>query len=105
MKLLLAEWVTRLLKSDLTGHEVHTVEEAGFKGLKNGTLLQAASDAYDCLITVDRNLQYQQNVRTLTISVAVLVAGGTTYADLRPLVPRALEALRTMKPGEIVTVQ
>jgi hypothetical protein len=43
MKLLLDECVTRFLKRDLIGHDVHTVDEAGFKGLKNGALLRAAS--------------------------------------------------------------
>jgi Domain of unknown function (DUF5615) len=56
MKLLLDECVTRHLKRDLTGHEVHTVEEAGFKGLENGDLLKAASGVYEVLITVDQNL-------------------------------------------------
>ena len=43
MKVLLDECVTRYLKRDFIGHEVLTVEEAGYKGLKNGQLLQAAS--------------------------------------------------------------
>jgi hypothetical protein len=41
VKLLLDECVTRHLKPDLSGHEVHTVEDAGFKGLENGDLLKA----------------------------------------------------------------
>lgn len=49
MKLLLDECVTRDLKRDLSGHEVHTVEDAGFKGLENGDLLRAASGAYEVL--------------------------------------------------------
>jgi predicted nuclease of predicted toxin-antitoxin system len=56
VKLLLDECVTRHLKRDLSVHEVHTVEEAGFKGLENGDLLKAASGAYEVLITVDRNI-------------------------------------------------
>ena len=51
MKLLLDECVTRHLKRDFTGHEVHTVEDAGFKGLENGDLLKAASGTYEVLIT------------------------------------------------------
>jgi hypothetical protein len=34
MKVLLDECVTRYLKREFTGHEVLTVEEAGFRGLK-----------------------------------------------------------------------
>lgn len=43
MKVLLDECVTRKLRLDFQGHEVHTVEEAGLKGLKNGDLLRSAS--------------------------------------------------------------
>lgn len=69
MKLLLDECVTRHLKRDLAGHEVHTVEEAGFKGLENGDLLRTASGVYEVLITVDRNLPYQQNIAGLNIAI------------------------------------
>lgn len=37
MKLLLDECVTHSLRRDLAGHEVHTVEDAGLKGLENGS--------------------------------------------------------------------
>jgi hypothetical protein len=50
VKLLLDECVTRFVKRDLSGHTVHTVEEAGLKGLENGDLLRAASEAYEVLI-------------------------------------------------------
>jgi hypothetical protein len=62
MKLLLDECVARDLKRDLTGHDVMTVVEAGYQGLKNGALLRVASSAYDAFITVDRNLPFQQNI-------------------------------------------
>jgi len=102
MKVLLDECVTRYLKRDFTGHEVFTVEEAGFKGLKNGRLLQSASGQYDVLVTVDQNLQYQQNLETLVMAIIVLKAKRSTYPMLKPLMPQMLETLETIKPGEIV---
>ena len=60
MKLLLDECVVHDLKRDLVGREVPTVVEAGFGGLENGELLRAASGNFDVLITVDRNLPFQQ---------------------------------------------
>ncbi len=101
MKVLLDECVTRYLKRDFTGHEVLTVGEAGFKGLKNGRLLQAASAQYDVLVTVDQNLQYQQNLNTFTIAIIVLKAERSTYPMLKPLIPRVLETLEKIKSGEI----
>jgi len=105
MRLLLDECVTRFLKRDLIGHDVQTVAEAGFRGLKNGALLRAASGAFDALITVDRNLQYQQNIRTLDIALVILVAGGTTYDDLKSLIPQVEDALRTIRPGETTEIK
>lgn len=102
MKVLLDECVTRYLKRDLTGHEVLTVEEAGFKGLKNGRLLQAASSRYDVLVTVDQNLQYQQNLKTYAIAIIVLRAKRSTYPFLKPLIPQVLDTLEEIKPGEII---
>ena len=104
MKLLLDECVTRFVKRDLSGHEVHTVEEAGFKGLENGDLLRAASGTYDVLITVDQNLPYQQNVAGLNIAVVVIAVKRNSYARLKPLLPRASKALETIKPGDVIIV-
>jgi hypothetical protein len=74
MKVLLDECVTHYLKLDFVGHEVLTAEEAGFKGLKNGRLLKAASGQYEVLLTVGQNLQYQQNLKNFAIAIIVLKA-------------------------------
>ena len=78
MKLLLDECVVHDLKKDLVGHEVSTVVEAGFRGLENGELLRAAAAEYDVLITVDRNLPFQQNIASLPIAVVLLLGSGIT---------------------------
>ena len=104
MKLLLDECVTRHVRHDLVGHEVHTVEDAGFKGLENGDLLKAAAGAYEVLITVDRNIPHQQNIADLNIAVLVLAAKRNSYARLKPLLPVALRALETIKPGDVVRI-
>jgi predicted nuclease of predicted toxin-antitoxin system len=105
MRVLLDECVTRYLKRDLPGHEVFTVEEAGFKGLKNGRLLRAAAGQYDALITVDQNLRYQQNLETLPVPVIILSAGRSTYPMLKPLMPQVLEALEKLEAGQVVVIK
>lgn len=72
MRLLLDECVVRDLKTDLVGHDVSTVIEAGFGGLENGELLRLAAAEYDVLITVDRNLPFQHNIAPLRIAVLLL---------------------------------
>jgi predicted nuclease of predicted toxin-antitoxin system len=104
VKLLLDECVTRLVRDDFAGHEVWTVEEAGFKGLENGELLKAASVIYDVLITVDRNIPYQQNIVGLNIAVLILAAKRNSYVHLKPLLPKALSALESIKMGSAVLI-
>jgi predicted nuclease of predicted toxin-antitoxin system len=104
MKLLLDECVVRDLKKDLAGHEVATVVEAGLGGLENGKLLRVASGNFDVLITVDRNLPFQQNIASLQISVLILIGSGITYADLRPLIPKVLKQLSLVQPGKIYRI-
>jgi len=105
MKLLLDECTPRVLKDDLIGHDVSTVEEAGFKGLKNGKLLQAASGKFDVLVTVDKSIPSQQNLTTFGIAVLLLRAKSNRYEDLKPLIPKALPALKQIQPGTIVIVR
>jgi hypothetical protein len=105
MRVPLDECVTRYLKRDLPGHEVFTVDEAGFKGLKNGRLLQNAAGRYDVFVTVDQNLRYQQNPETLPIPVIILSAKRSTYPMLEPLMPRVLEALEKIEAGQVVVIK
>jgi predicted nuclease of predicted toxin-antitoxin system len=105
VKLLLDECVTRHLKRDLASHDVHTVEDAGLQGLENGDLLKAASGAYEVLITVDRNIPYQQNIAGLNIAILILAAKRNSYVRLKPLIPRALNALESIKVGDVIRIE
>jgi hypothetical protein len=106
MKLLPDECVTRLLGRDFVSHGVYTVDEAGFKGLKNGALLRrAVSDGFGALITVDRNLARQQNIKSSGVAVVILVTRSNTYDAPKPLVPDALKALDKIGPGESVRLK
>ena len=58
----MTECVPRALRRDIPGHKVKTVAEAGWAGVKNGELLRLAAVAFDLMITVDRNLEYQQTL-------------------------------------------
>jgi predicted nuclease of predicted toxin-antitoxin system len=104
MKLLLDECTPRRLKRDFTGHQVFTVDEIGLKGVKNGALLRAAAGRFDILITVDRRMPLQQNLATLDLALVVLIAKPNRYPELKLLVPKALQALTTIKAGEVVRI-
>ena len=76
----------------------------GWSAIKNGELLELASGRFDAFVTVDRNLAFQQNVRSLPLAVIVLHAKTNRLADLLLLVPNLLTAIGSAKPGVVTTV-
>jgi len=106
MKLLLDECLPRKLKREFVGHEVFTIDEAGFKGLKNGSLIQSASEAgFEILVSVDKNIEHQQNKTNLPLAILVLSARTNRLESLLPLMEEALEILKAIKTGEIITIE
>lgn len=106
MKLLLDECTPSVLKADFVGHQVFTVEDAGFKGLKNGKLLRAAAaQNFDVLVTVDKSMSSQHNLAVYGIAVRLFRARSNRYDDLKPLVPKALMALNQIQPGTLVVIK
>lgn len=88
----------------MPGYEVQTVPQAGWAGIKNGRLLTLAAANFDVFITVDRNLNFQQNTKRLAIAIIVLCAQSNRFEDLLPLVPETLTLLDTIRPGEVKTL-
>lgn len=88
----------------IVGHEVTTVPQAGWAGLKNGDLLRRAREGYDIFVTVDRNLAFQQNLPSLNIAVFILVAATNRLRDLAPLVPKLLATLPIAQRGTITEI-
>ena len=105
MKPLLDECVPRRLKRDFTGCEISTINEAGYKGLKNGNLIRTASDEFQVLITVDKNIEHQQSKKDLPLAIIILAAKSNRYESLSPLIPEALRVLETIKTGEIIKIE
>ena len=82
MRVLLDECLPRRLKKFFKDHEVKTVPEAGWAGIKNGELLKRAASQFDVFITADRNLSYQQSPQVLPLPVVVIGALSNRLEDL-----------------------
>ena len=104
MRLLLDECVPKRLKRELLGHEVKTVQDMGWAGIKNGALLKLADSRFDALLTVDQGIEYQQDLSDLRISVVVMLAASNDVDDLRPLLPGVEQALASLRTGETMRV-
>ncbi len=104
-RLLLDECVDRRLRRFLAGHQVDTVQEMGWSARSDRDVLAFAAEAgFDAIITVDRNLSFQQRVDRLSLCVVVLHARSNRLADLTGLVPKLTSACEALAPGTVVTV-
>ena len=102
MKTLLDECIPRKLKYSLLDHECHTVPEAGLAGRKNGFLLDFAEKAgFEIFVTMDRGLEYQQNLEGRSIAILILRGKSNRLADLLPLVSDLLRNMKLARKGEI----
>lgn len=105
MRILLDECVNQRLRNYLPGHDCESAEYAGFAGLKNGELLNAAESAhFDVLLTVDRGLEYEQNLAGRRIAVVIFRTKSIALQELLSHVPACLAVLASIKPGEIAKV-
>ena len=86
-------------------HEVLTVQEIGRAGTKNGELLSVAEAEFEAFVTVDRNLQFQQNTRKVRIPVFVLCSPSNRLVDILPLAKTLLAELDLAVPGKIVEIR
>ena len=73
MKILFDQCVPQPLRAFLKAHEVSTAKYMDWGSLKNGELLAQSDQAgFECLLTADQNLKYQQNLTHRKISIFVV---------------------------------
>lgn len=92
------------LRYALRDHAVVEAIERGWERLANGALLDAAEAAgFDLLLTADKNIYYQQNLRGRKISIVVL--GNAQWPVLRRYVERVVAAVNAATPGSFAEVE
>lgn len=92
------------LRPFLTGHTVETAWQRGWDKLKNGDLLKAAEEAgFEVLVTPDKNIRHQQNLKNYKIAIVVL--GNPQWPVLRHHVDRVVAAVDGAQPGTYCEVE
>jgi len=104
MRILLDENFPADFAALLVGHEASNVHSHGWAGIKNGELLRRANSACDVFVTLDRNLEFQQNIKVLPYGIAVVRSRSNRMIDLTPHIPVILLAASQVGPGRAMTV-
>ena len=64
----------------------------------------AEAAGFEVIVTVDQHIPDQQSLANRQISLLILRGRTNRLADLKSLVPAALDALVLMSPGQVVNV-
>jgi len=106
MKVLLDECVTKRLKTHLKDFDVHTVTELGWSGVRNGKLMTlCVENGFEVLLTIDKNLVYQQNLNKYKISIAVFNSITSKIEELSLFVPSFKEQVSKFEPYKVYIIE
>jgi uncharacterized protein DUF5615 len=105
MKILFDECILRKFKNSFAGHESLTVPEAGFAGKKNGELLLLAErQGFEIFLTMDKGVEYEQNLTGRSIAIMILRAKSNRLADLLPLAEACELQMRLIRAGQTLRI-
>ena len=100
MKILLDECVTKHLKPFLQAHEVKTVSEMKWNGIKNGVLIGKAEEGdFQIIITIDKRMRDQQVLSGRKIAFVIFDSLSSDIEVLKVFIPKFLERLDSFQPG------
>jgi hypothetical protein len=89
----------------LSEHTIHTAQSKGWNRLSNGALLDAAEEAgFELLLTTDRRIRHQQDLRARRLALVVLT-GSTRWSLVRQHADRIAAAVASATPGSYVEVE
>jgi hypothetical protein len=90
-------------RGPLVGHQVTEAIERAWQRISNGQLIANAEEAgFDVLLTADKRIRYQQNLKGRHI--AVVVIGNPTWRILRKHLERVTAAVEAATPGSYTEV-
>jgi predicted nuclease of predicted toxin-antitoxin system len=88
----------------LVGHDVTEARERGWDKISNGELLRAAAEAgFDVLLTTDKNMAQQQNLKNR--SIAIVVLGNSQWRIVQRYVRRVTNAVNAATPGSCAEIE
>lgn len=98
-RVLLDACVPHSLRKHLAGVDAETTHFAGLDHLTNSALLDAMEGRFDMLVTLDRNLTYQQKIAGRPLAVIVLRVPEQTPEAFRALLPALQQAIAEARAG------
>ncbi len=92
----------RLAKYFDSDFQVTNVNEQGWTGKRDSELLRQAAATFDVLVTMDKGIEYQQNISKYAIGVIIIFARSSRLQDIQPVMLEVNQVLRDVQPGQVI---
>jgi hypothetical protein len=104
MLILFDNGTPRGLARFLLGHSVEEARDRGWEELANGELIDIAESAgFEVLVTTDKNIQHQQNLKARNIALVVL--RNSQWPMVKLVAEKIVAAVITAQPGSYIEVE
>ena len=104
MKVLLDHCTPAKLRHYMREHEITPPSKKGWRELSNGELInKAASTGHEVLVTADKDMLKEQNLKTLPIGLVVLTA--PEWNAVKQRIPAIRKAVAESKRGKVQHVE
>lgn len=103
MRIIFDENFPHPLRQFLPDDQVATVQELGWSGIENGELVARAEAECNLLILADKNLRYQQNLKSRRL--AILELPTNRWPVLQSRAVEIAAAIRQIKSGKYVVIK
>lgn len=104
MLILLDECVPARLRKAFPGHAVQTVTQTGWRTSKDGALLAFAQDRFDVFVTVDRQLEKQNDLSHLRLGFLVARVPNNRLDGFEPIFSQLNAAAKRVRHGEVIHI-
>jgi predicted nuclease of predicted toxin-antitoxin system len=104
MRILIDECVNPRVRAAFKGYQVKTVVEMGWQGITNGTLLALAEADFDVFVTLDQNLEYQQNIPKIKLGFLVIKVPDNKIKFYEPIFGEMCAAAERLEAGRVVHI-
>jgi hypothetical protein len=84
------------------GHYVQTLFDLGWQQLKDHVLVRQL--ACDVFVTADRGFEHEHDLKSLSFGIVIVHAARNKITFYRPLFPQLLQAVATIRAGEVAHV-
>jgi len=98
VRILLDEGVPEIIQQRLPDFSIFTVEQMGWRSLKNGDLLNRMMGEFQIIVTTDKNLPFQQNLKKRQISA--IIPPTNEIPAVMSLLPQLTIAISTIEQGD-----